>query len=107
MKAHFFVSPSSPDFDLLPRNVRKHIRETLVLKRKPQPKAERTSIDLDVAPYINDADYFCTNNVDPDFDLDGSMEFGDSTEADDLHGLTIVEPGYGNTRRWLKGYNIL
>jgi hypothetical protein len=47
------------------------------------------------------------NTVDPDFDLDGSQEFADSTEDDNLHGLTIVEPGYGNIRRWLRGRDIL
>lgn len=59
---------------------------------------------------LYDANYYGSNNIDPDFDIDGSAEFDDSTELDNpdaqFSALTIVRPGR-DTRRWLKGYNIL
>ena len=39
-----------------------------------------------------------------DIDLDGSQEFGDIDN--EYEGLTEVQMGK-DTRRWLKGYNIL
>lgn len=60
--------------------------------------------------YLVEAHYYNTNTVDPDFDIDSSAEFDDSTELDNpdaqFNGLTIVSMGK-DTRRWLKGYNIL
>jgi predicted cupin superfamily sugar epimerase len=50
---------------------------------------------------MNDRDYLCTNTVDPAFDFD---EFKDIDN--EYEGLTIVSMGK-DTRRWLKGYNIL
>jgi hypothetical protein len=47
------------------------------------------------------------NNIDPGFDLDGAQEFNDSDGSDELFGLTIIDPGHGNIRRWLKGYDII
>lgn len=59
---------------------------------------------------LYDANYYGSNTVDPDFDIDSSAEFDDSTELDNpdaqFSALTIVRPGR-DTRRWLKGYNIL
>lgn len=76
--------------------------------RKGYTPAPRTQIDCDNADtYIDDSEYLCSNNVDPDFDIDGSHEFADSDGTDDLHGLTIVEPdGVLNTVRFLNGYHI-
>lgn len=60
--------------------------------------------------YLLEAHYYNTNTVDPDFDIDGSLEFDDSMELDtpdaQFSGLTVVRLGK-DTRRWLKGYNIL
>lgn len=50
---------------------------------------------------LNDRDYLCTNTTDPAFDFD---EFKDIDN--EYEGLTIVSMGK-DTRRWLKGYNIL
>lgn len=116
MKAQFVISPTSPEVSRLPRTVRVFIRKNFFHPAKPQalPESRR---DFDVDFVVRDAlsysdpmgethAYNC-NTVDPDFDLDGSIEFGDSTEDDNLHGLTIVEPGHGNIRRWLRGDDIL
>ena len=43
----------------------------------------------------------------PGFDIDGAQEFNDSDGSDELFGLTIIDPGHGNIRRWLKGYDII
>lgn len=60
--------------------------------------------------YLLEAHYYNTNTVDPDFDIDGSLEFDDDMALDtpdaQFSGLTITQPGR-DTRRWLKGYNIL
>lgn len=109
MKAQFLISPSAPGFDRLPRSVKLAVRKATIIER-PADTADtsRTSLDLDSgAPYIDDSAYYGMNNVDQDFDLDGSAEFGDSDGSDELQGLTIIEPGHGNIRRWLKGYDIL
>lgn len=59
---------------------------------------------------LYDANYYGSNNIDPDFDIDGSLEFDDDMALDtpdaQFSGLTITRPGR-DTRRWLKGYNIL
>jgi len=72
------------------------------------PRATRSSIDLDSpTPYIDDSMYLGSNNVDPDFDIDGGLEFDDSDGSDDLAGLTIVEPnGVLETVRFLNGYAV-
>jgi hypothetical protein len=61
-------------------------------------------------PDPTEAYYYNTNTVDPDFDIDGSLEFDDDMALDtpdaQFSGLTITRPGR-DTRRWLKGYNIL
>lgn len=111
----FLVSPLSPYFKHLPRETRLAIRDALCHPAKPRTKETRTPWDLDAVisdafstddPY-GDAQYLTSNTVDPDFDLDGSAEFNDSAESDELDGLTIVDPGQGNIRRWLKGYDVL
>jgi hypothetical protein len=50
---------------------------------------------------MNESHYYCTNTVDPAFDFD---EFNDIDN--EYEGLTVVSMGK-DTRRWLKGYNIL
>jgi hypothetical protein len=50
---------------------------------------------------LNDRDYLCTNTTDPAFDFD---EFKDIDN--EYEGLSVVSMGK-DTRRWLKGYNIL
>jgi hypothetical protein len=48
---------------------------------------------------------FNVNTVDPDMDLDGSIEFGD--HDDDTQGLTLVEPdGVLATASFLNGYGV-
>ena len=48
---------------------------------------------------------YAVNTVDPDFDIDSSIEFGDRTKREDpLFGLTIVEFGEDDieaAREWL------
>jgi hypothetical protein len=54
---------------------------------------------------------FAVNTVDPDFDLDSSVEFADRTKNEDpLFGLTIVEfddDSIDAAREWLRGRGIL
>lgn len=51
------------------------------------------------------ARYLSTNTVDPDFDLDGSAEFGDFD--DNLRGLTIHSfDSVLDTTRFLNGYGL-
>jgi hypothetical protein len=51
------------------------------------------------------------NTVDPDFDLDSSVEFADRTKNEDpLFGLTIVEfddDSIDAAHEWLRGRGIL
>lgn len=103
----FLISPTSPGFDKLPRAVRKAVCEAMFIPHPaPTPAPTRTQLDLDAAnPFIDDSAYYGMNNVEPDFDIDSSAEFQD--HDDEYAGLTIVEPGHGNIRRWLKGYDIL
>ena len=91
----------------LPRVTRKALRVT---QTPTNTKANnRTSLSTDtivndwlaVHDPMNDAEYLALNTCDPDFCMD---EFGDVD--DEFAGLSIVEPGK-DTRRWLKGYNIL
>ena len=48
---------------------------------------------------------YTVNTVDPDFDIDSSVEFADRTKSeDDLYGLSIVEfDDEFDARAWLKG----
>ena len=51
------------------------------------------------------ARYLNTNTVDPDMDIDGSIEFGDIDN--EYPGLTIVEcDGVLSTARFLNGYDL-
>lgn len=114
----FLVSPTSPGFDQLPRAVKVTIRKATIIPRPapvPASVTSRTPLDTDQIirgfesvddPY-DDAHYLTSNNIDADFDIDGSSEFCDSDGSEELNGLTIVEPGNGNIRRYLKGYDIL
>jgi hypothetical protein len=111
MKAKFVTSPAiaaKVQREMLahyPRALRKALRITT-------PKAQsiaKTPIDTDqvvsdwlaIHDPLNDRDYLCTNTVDPAFDFD---EFNDIDN--EYEGLTVVSMGK-DTRRWLKGYNIL
>lgn len=51
------------------------------------------------------AHYLNTNTIDPDMDIDGSIEFCDID--DDYYGLSIIEPeGVLATARFLNGYDL-
>lgn len=115
----FYISPTSPGFEQLPRAVKVTIRKATIIPRPaPIPVQTKTSLDTDQIirgfesvddPY-DDAQYLGCNNIDADFDIDGSLEFCDSDGSEELSGLTIVEPAYGNPlaiRRYLNGYDIL
>lgn len=112
--AAFMISPTSPVVAKLPRKVRVMIRQQMFHPPKPAPMPEsRTDHDVDFvvrdalaySDPAGDGHQLRANTVDPDFDLDGSQEFAD--HDDPYEGLTIVEPGYGNIRRWLRGRDIL
>lgn len=65
---------------------------------------EPRPVDTDWDDYKG-AHYLNTNTVDPDMDIDGSIEFSDID--DDYYGLTIIEPeGVLATARFLNGYDI-
>lgn len=112
--AAFVISPTSPVVAKLPRRVRVMIREQMFHPSKPKALPQpKTNEDLDQVitgwdgiddPY-DDAHALTCNTLDQDFDLDGSQEFAD--HDDPYEGLTIVEPGFGNIRRWLRGRDIL
>lgn len=112
----YLISPTSPGFEHLPRAVRVTIRKATTIPRPaPAPVQTKTPLDCDLIirgfesiddPY-NDAQYLTRNNIDADFDIDGSIEFGDSDGSEELDGLTVIEPGYGSIRRYLNGYDIL
>lgn len=111
MKAKFVASPAivaKVQREMLasyPRALRKALRITTP---KAQPVA-KSPIDTDaivsdwlaIHDPLNDRDYLCTNTTDPAFDFD---EFNDIDN--EYEGLSIVSMGK-DTRRWLKGYNIL
>ena len=109
--ARFVISPSlvakvqREMLEHYPRSMRKALRVTT-------PKAQsiaKTPIDTDqvvsdwlsIHDPLNDSAYLCTNTTDPAFDFD---EFKDIDN--EYEGLTVVSMGK-DTRRWLKGYNIL
>jgi hypothetical protein len=114
MKAKFVTSPAiaaKVQREMLasyPRALRKALRITTP---KAQPVA-KSPIDTDaivsdwlsVHDPLNDRDYLCTNTTDPDMDIHSHIEFNDIDN--EYEGLTIVSMGK-DTRRWLKGYNIL
>ena len=115
----FYISPASPGFDQLPRAVKVTIRKATIIPRPaPLPVQTKTPLDCDLVvrdfdsnddPY-DDAHYLGSNNIDADFDIDGSLEFCDSDGSEELSGLTIVEPAFGNPlaiRRYLNGYDVL
>jgi hypothetical protein len=115
---HFAASPeflASKEFAALPRAMRLRIREATLINPSHSPKQPtrdtrptRTQLDTDTnRPFIDDSAYYGMNNIDPGFDLDGAQEFNDSDGSDELFGLTIIDPGHGNIRRWLKGYDII
>ena len=78
-------------------------------------RATRTPLDCDLVirgfesiddPY-DDAQYLGSNNVDADFDIDSSAEFGDSDGTDDLRGLTVHEfDTVLDAVRFLNGYAV-
>lgn len=122
MKAQFVINPLAPEVSRLPRQVRVFIRKTHFHPAKPATQRNPSSDqDVDfvandtchrVWPYTStpsdpcgDGHQLRANTVDPDFDIDSSEEFAD--HDDPYAGLTIVEPGYGNIRRWLRGHDIL
>lgn len=114
LTTYYLISPASPGFDQLPRAVKIAVRKAKIINQSPVKPAQetRTSIDSDIYSgsafgEADDPHYLTRNNIDADFDIDGSQEFCDSDGSEELHGLTIVEPGNGNIRRWLKGYDIL
>ena len=91
----------------LPRAMRKALRVT---SSRTNTKANNRTSDatdqvvtdwLAIHDPMNDSEYLAQNTCDPDFCMD---EFNDID--DEYAGLTIVAPGK-DTRRWLKGYNIL
>ncbi len=111
---------NSKEFAALPRAMRQAIRAATLInptpahhvaQSDPSRTNSRTHLDCDLnmqsTPVIDDSAYYCTNTVDPDMDIDGSAEFNDSDESDNLLGLTIVQPEHGSVRRWLKGYDII
>ena len=118
---HFAASPeflASKEFAALPRAMRLRIREATLINPTPKQTTRdarsnrvRTQLDCDLnmqsTPVIDDSAYYGMNNIDPGFDLDGAQEFNDSDGSDELSGLTIIDPGHGNIRRWLKGYDII
>lgn len=91
----------------LPRVTRKALRVTTTRTTTKANNRTHYATDQIVSNWLaihdplNDAEYLALNTCDPDFCMD---EFNDVD--DEYAGLTIVAPGK-DTRRWLKGYNIL
>lgn len=122
MHANFYYEPSETKIAESIKTARKvwrmARRDAKFYPPKPvTPVIAKTNLDTDVLmncarsvaffdPF-GDAQYLTVNNIDYGCDLDGAVEFNDSDGSDELSSLTIVEPGHGNIRRWLKGYNIL
>jgi hypothetical protein len=111
MKAKFVASPSI--VAKMQREMLEHypraIRKTLRITTPTAQSVAKTPIDTDqvvsdwlaIHDPLNDRDYLCTNTTDPAFDFD---EFKDIDN--EYEGLSVVSMGK-DTRRWLKGYNIL
>lgn len=113
MKTRFVLNPRA-DLSAYPRALRKAIRQEWFHPAKPAtPRSTRSNADVDESIHAwdaiedpaGDAHYLSTNTVDPDFDIDSAEEFEDHDNP--YEGLTIVEPGFGNIRRWLRGRDIL
>ena len=122
MYASFYFEPSDSGIAQSIKTARKVWR---IARRNAQfhppkpttPAIAKTSLDTDLLMEANrngalsdpygDAQSLYTNNIDYGFDLDGALEFNDSDGSDELSELTIVEPGHGNIRRWLRGHDIL
>jgi hypothetical protein len=111
LHASFCINPKA-DLSAFPRSLRLALRKEYFHPHatvEPETLAYST-LDVDTAMHkglLPPDDSFCVNTVDPDMDTDGSAEFNDSCGDEDLYGLTIVEPGEGNIRRWLSGYDVL
>lgn len=116
LRAAFWVDPKG-DLSALPRSLRLAIRKEYFYPSRPTESlysAPEDDLPQAVDHVMQEFRYgantdpgFCLNTVDSDFDIDGSDEFSDSREDEELNSLTIVEPGLGNIRRWLRGYDIL
>jgi hypothetical protein len=73
-------------------------RYTFNRKNDEQRPTDTDWDDYKTAHYLN------TNTIDPDMDIDGSVEFCDID--DEYYGLSIVEPeGVLATARFLNGYD--
>ena len=70
----------------MPRPLRKVLR----LPHHAATINTHAGVDSYMALEYRRHDYFSTNTIDPDMDINGSVEFGDCM-GDDLGGLTIVE----------------
>ena len=105
MKAKFVLSPAVSAkvqremLSHLPRAMRKTLRITTP-KAQPTPQTAYGS-DSRFTEEVHIDRELLLNTCDPDFDFD---EFGDIDN--EYEGLTVVSMGK-DTRRWLKGYNIL
>lgn len=105
MKAKFVLSPAIAAkvqremLDHLPREMRKTLRITTP-KAQPTPQTPYGS-DSRFSEQVHIDHELLLNTCDPAFDFD---EFNDIDN--EYEGLTIVSMGK-DTRRWLKGYNIL
>ena len=113
MKAAFvWAQPVSTDATEWHKSLPRTLRKTLRIPKTVTKDSNSGHTDLtetfrrDRPMYDHD---LALNTCDPDFCID---EFDDDYGMDDLTthclnaGLTIVAPGK-DTRRWLKGYNIL
>jgi hypothetical protein len=105
MKAKFVVSPSlvakmqREMLEHYPRAIRKTLRITTP-KAQPTPQTAYGT-DSRFTEEVHIDRELLLNTCDPDFDFD---EFNDIDN--EYEGLTVVSMGR-DTRRWLKGYNIL
>ena len=114
MKAKFVASPAivaKVQREMLasyPRALRKALRITTPtaqsVAKSPIDTDAIVSDWLAIHDPLNDRDYLCTNTTDPDMDIHSHIEFNDIDN--EYEGLSIVSMGK-DTRRWLKGYNIL
>ena len=105
MKAKFVASPSivakmqREMLEHYPRAIRKTLRITTP-RVKPTPQTAYGS-DSRFTEEVHINHELLLNTCDPAFDFD---EFGDIDN--EYEGLSVVSMGK-DTRRWLKGYNIL
>jgi hypothetical protein len=105
MKAKFVASPSivakmqREMLEHYPRAIRKTLRITTP-RVKPTPQTAYGS-DSRFTEEVHIDRELLLNTCDPSFDFD---EFRDSDN--EYEGLSVVSMGK-DTRRWLKGYNIL